>query len=203
MRGEKADLCLTDPPYGVDLDYSKFKDTESALRGLSQKWFPLWRETSTTLVFTPGVTQQWFYPEPNWVMCWFYGGGQFRSPWGFNCWQPILAYGKDPSLAQGKGCRPDAVDMNQPANAAELKHPCPKPLKLWEWLLDRTSMEKTDLICDPFLGSGTTLIAAEKTGRICYGMEIDPKYCDVIIKRYADYAKVDEDGIRATRETNG
>ena len=40
------------------------------------------------------------------------------------------------------------------------------------------------LILDPFLGSGTTLIAAEQLGRTCYGMEIDPRYCDVIISRY-------------------
>ena len=55
-------------------------------------------------------------------------------------------------------------------------------------------------VYDPFLGSGTTLIAAEKTGRVCYGMEIDPKYCDVIIKRYADYVGVDEKLIRKTVE---
>jgi tRNA G10 N-methylase Trm11 len=53
-------------------------------------------------------------------------------------------------------------------------------------------------IVDPFLGNGTTLIAAEKTGRVCYGMEIDPKYCDVIIKRYADYVGIDEKVIRKT-----
>ena len=40
---------------------------------------------------------------------------------------------------------------------------------------------------DPFLCSGTTLIAAEKTGRKCYGMELDPKYCDVIVKRWEDF----------------
>ena len=45
------------------------------------------------------------------------------------------------------------------------------------------------LIVDPFLGSGSTLIAAEKTGRICYGMEIDPKYVDVILKRWEDYTQ--------------
>jgi len=43
------------------------------------------------------------------------------------------------------------------------------------------------LIYEPFLGSGTTLIAAEKTGRKCYGMELDPKYCDVIVKRWEDF----------------
>jgi DNA modification methylase len=43
------------------------------------------------------------------------------------------------------------------------------------------------IVFDPFLGSGTTLIAAEKTGRTCYGMELDPKYCDVIVKRWEDF----------------
>lgn len=49
-----------------------------------------------------------------------------------------------------------------------------------------TAMTETDVI-DPFLGSGTTLIASQKTGRICYGMELDPKYVDVIVQRYVDY----------------
>ena len=42
-------------------------------------------------------------------------------------------------------------------------------------------------VYDPFLGSGTTMIACEKTDRICYGMEIDPHYCDVIVKRWENY----------------
>ena len=42
-------------------------------------------------------------------------------------------------------------------------------------------------MADPFLGSGTTIIASEKTNRICYGMELDPKYTDVIVQRYVDY----------------
>ncbi|KKL46515.1 hypothetical protein LCGC14_2344760, partial [marine sediment metagenome] len=42
-------------------------------------------------------------------------------------------------------------------------------------------------ILDPFLGSGTTIIAAEKLNRKCYGLEIDPLYCDVIVKRWEDY----------------
>lgn len=49
--------------------------------------------------------------------------------------------------------------------------------------------KKEDIVLDLFLGSGSTLIAAEKTNRICYGMEIDEHYCDVIIKRYEDYTK--------------
>ncbi len=49
------------------------------------------------------------------------------------------------------------------------------------------SSKEDDIVLDLFLGSGSTLIAAEKTGRICYGMELDPKYVDVIVKRWEDY----------------
>ena len=48
----------------------------------------------------------------------------------------------------------------------------------------QNSSEPTDIILDFFLGSGTTLIAAEQLGRKCYGMEISPQYCDVIVKRW-------------------
>jgi len=42
-------------------------------------------------------------------------------------------------------------------------------------------------VYDPFVGSGTTIIAAEQTGRVCYAMEIDPGYCDVVRRRYAEF----------------
>ena len=50
-----------------------------------------------------------------------------------------------------------------------------------------TMMPTKKNIVDLFLGSGSTLIAAEKTNRKCYGMELDPKYCDVIVKRWEDF----------------
>ena len=49
-------------------------------------------------------------------------------------------------------------------------------------ILDLTMPD--DVVLDPFLGSGSTLIAAEKSGRVCYGVELDPKYVDVILRRY-------------------
>ena len=65
-------------------------------------------------------------------------------------------------------------------------HPTMKPIELIQNAILNSSKEE-DIILDLFLGSGSTLIAAEKTGRICYGMEIDPHYCDVIIKRWEDF----------------
>lgn len=191
LDGAIPKLCLTDPPYGLGEkkksgknDYSQYDDTRINLEELAKLWLPIAREICETVVFSPGVTNQWVYPEPNWVFCWFYGGGQLRSSWGFNCWQPFLCYGKDPSLANGKGGRPDAVDMNVPANAKDIDHPCPKPIKLMAWLLERLSFDKASPIYEPFCGSGSTLIACEQTDRTCYGMELDPKYVDVCRKRY-------------------
>jgi DNA modification methylase len=59
-------------------------------------------------------------------------------------------------------------------------HPTEKPVSLLAEIIGWT----VGLVFDPFLGSGTTLIAAEQLGRKCYGMEISPQYCDVIVARW-------------------
>ena len=64
-----------------------------------------------------------------------------------------------------------------------LGHATPKPVAMIERCI-RSSSEENAIVIEPFLGSGTTLIAAENTNRKCYGMEISPKYCDVIIQRW-------------------
>ena len=65
-------------------------------------------------------------------------------------------------------------------------HPTMKPVGLIEYLIKNSSKQE-DIILDPFLGSGTTLMACEKQSRICYGVELDPKYCDVIVKRWEQF----------------
>ena len=65
-------------------------------------------------------------------------------------------------------------------------HPTMKPVGLVEYLIKNSSKQE-DIILDPFLGSGTTIIACEKQSRICYGFELEPKYCDVIIKRWENF----------------
>jgi DNA modification methylase len=193
MGGERADLCLTDPPYGLGNkkksgknDYDQHEDSRENLIILAGKWLPIAREISIVVVFFPGITNAWIYPEANWMMCWFYAGGQLRSSWGFNCWQPILCYGKDPSLASGNGGRPDAVEMNTPANAGDIDHPCPKPIALWRWLIKRLSFNDNDIFYEPFCGSGTTIIAGEQLSRKCRAIEISPAYCAVTIQRWVD-----------------
>ena len=149
---------------------------------------PIIHSVAAVTVLTPGNLNQNLYPAPTWTMAWFVPAGTGRGPWGFSCWQPILCYGKDPKLSKGLGSHPDAIVHTE--SAESLAHPCPKPINFWCWLMERIS-EKGETILDPFLGSGTTLIACEKTNRRCFGMEIDPLYCQVIIQRWCDYTEQD------------
>ena len=193
MGDEMANVCLTDPPYGLGEkkksgknNYSGYEDTHENLIKLINGWVPLAMKHSNCVVFSPGVTNLWLYPHADWVMCWFYGGGQLRSSWGYNCWQPFICYGKDPSLASGNGGRPDAIDMNIASNSKELDHPCPKPLALWAWFIERLSFGQSAIFYDPFSGSGTTMIACEQTGRKCRAIEISPSYVAVTLQRFYD-----------------
>src|SRR3990167_7378999 len=73
---------------------------------------------------------------------------------------------------------------DKPSVSAE--HPTMKPIALCQEAIINSS-KKDSIVLDLFLGSGSTLIAAEKTNRICYGLELDEHYCDIILKRYEDY----------------
>ncbi|MCE2506729.1 MAG: site-specific DNA-methyltransferase [Nitrosopumilaceae archaeon] len=66
------------------------------------------------------------------------------------------------------------------------KHPTQKPIELSKKAIQNSS-RKGDILLDPFCGSGSTLMACEQTNRICYGMELDPAYVDVIIKRWEQF----------------
>jgi len=201
MAGERASVCLTDPPYGLDdstsdkNNYDSYEDSRDNLIRAITGFFPLARDVSDIVVVTPGNGNQSLYPPPTWTLGWFIPGAVGRGPWGFCCWQPILCYGKDPKLARGLGCHPDAVVDNSHPDA--VAHPCSKPVKLWRWVMERTS-EAGERIYDPFSGSGTTVIAAEMTGRACHAIEISPAYVDVAVKRWQAFtgqsATLDRDG---------
>ena len=75
----------------------------------------------------------------------------------------------------------DVWEIARPAEAP--LHPVMKPLRLMERAIDNSSRQD-DVILDLFLGSGSTLIAAERTGRACFGLELDPRYCDVSLARW-------------------
>lgn len=72
------------------------------------------------------------------------------------------------------------LDFDRPMRNAE--HPTMKPLPLISYQIGNSS-KKGDIVADSFLGSGSTMVASHQLDRVCYGMELDPKYCQVIIDR--------------------
>jgi DNA modification methylase len=94
---------------------------------------------------------------------------------------------------------PGASSLGSEAREGLQHHPTDKPVPMLEdALLDMT--ERGDIVIDPFLGSGSTLIACEKTGRRCRGLELDPLYADVILRRYEAVTKRPA-VLETTRET--
>lgn len=170
---EPVDLVLTDPPYGVGVEYSSFVDTADNVLALVSAVVPMCIDMSKRTVLTCSTRQIHFYPPPTWILCWLNRAGSSSNPWGFTCWQPILAYGKDPFMAARKGSRPDFIEHSE--KSEKNGHPCPKPERFWRKLLHRCSVDPQENILDPFMGSGTTLRAAKDLGRKAIGIEIEEK----------------------------
>ena len=125
-------------------------------------------------------TLYWFAHEP----CWFVR--KKNAPWfGKPGENTTIWDAASPKMIMGG------------SDEQKFDHPTQKPVELMRRpILNHT--KRGEPVYDPFLGSGTTLIAAELTGRACYGLEIDPKYADVIIQRWQDFS-----GQRAVLEGDG
>lgn len=108
---------------------------------------------------------------------------------GGECMQAIYSRGNGKFRSDRK--LQNAWFFSKPKRSKE--HPTMKPVGLCAKGILALS-EPGDIVFDPFLGSGSTLIAAEQTGRICYGCELDPRYCDVIRKRYYKLKTGSEEG---------
>jgi DNA modification methylase len=194
MNGDKADMVFTDPPYGVDykginndnkeglenLLYMAFKNKENNCKEgaafycfhsdrCADIFHSIYRQFchfSSMLIWVKEsiVLSQTDYQSKheNCIYGWFKNG---THKW----------YGdrKQQSVYTTKRERVNG-------------HTTPKPVEFITMALNNSSKTK-DIILDLFLGSGSTLIACEKTNRICYGMELDTKYCDVIIERWEQF----------------
>lgn len=183
LNGASVDLVLSDPPYGVGIEYASYDDSEDNLYALIDAFMPLVMKWPCVLL-TTGKSHLYAYPPADWMLGWFEPAGVGRGPWGFTCWQPVLVYGKDPYLAHGMGSRPDGL-VGKGEGASSQDHPVAKPLKVWSWLMERGTIAQGAIVLDPFLGSGTTIAVAEQLNRICYGMEISEQYCGVTLERMA------------------
>ena len=189
LRGfpEKCvDAVVTDPPYGVGLKYRSFDDTRNAIKSLADAFVPEARRVSPIVAFTPGKGNEWLYPEPTWQLGWAMKSGSGMCRWGFQCYHPILVYGKCPFLARCMGGRADTLFLGSAkASVAKDIHPCAKPTIVMEWLIGRVDPDGNAIILDPFTGSGTTGVAAIKTGRRFIGIEIDEHYANIARERIA------------------
>ena len=98
---------------------------------------------------------------------------------GYQCWEPILVYGKSVTTVLR-----DWIDCPISMQSGIEDHPCPKPLRLLDWII-RSFTPAAGSILDPFVGSGTTLVAAKVLGRTGIGIEKSERYCEIVAHRLA------------------
>ena len=208
MQGKKANLVVTDPPYNVNYEGSagKIKNDNMA----AEKFYQFLLDAFTNmekvmaddasiyvfhadtegLNFRRAFTDAGFYlsgcciwKKPSLVLG--------RSPYQ---WQhePVLYGWKKNGKHQWYSDRKQTTiwEFEKPRKNAD--HPTMKPIPLLAYPITNSSMSNT-LILDPFGGSGSTLIACEQTDRSCCTIELDEKYCDVIVKRYVELKGSAED----------
>lgn len=191
----RVDAVVTDPPYGVNLGdvsngqsrakqqarYDGFYDTPEYVQSVCVAAIRYCINTWGRCVLTPGLRCAWDYPKPDDIGAWYIPAACSRTKWGFATSQPILYYGKSPRA--GIGDYATGVSMSPVAERDF--HPCPKPLRFMEWLVKKASLDG-EIILDPFMGSGTTGVACVNLGRSFIGIEQDPDYFDICVKRITD-----------------
>ena len=201
MNGKKAQLVVTDPPYNVDYKGTagKIKNDKMAedqfeqflLAAYSQMYESMtddasiyvFHSDSHGLAFRKAFEEAGFYLSG----CCIWKKQSLvlgRSPYQ---WQhePVLFGWKKKGKHQWYTGRKESTiwEFDKPKKNAD--HPTMKPVALVAYPIMNSTMTGC-LVLDPFGGSGSTLIACEQTGRTCYTVELDEKFCDVIVKRYID-----------------
>ena len=191
MDGQKADMVFTDPPYGIDIgnqSQGKGGGVAKKIDYGSNEWdksIPYKAiELSLSLadrviLFGGNYYADRLPPQSNWIV-WDKDNGATDFA---DC---ELAWTNKPGASRIFKWKWSGMLQEDMKNKEKRVHPTQKPIALAEWCLEKYGDPKT--VLDLFLGSGSTLIACEKTNRKCYGMELDEHYCSVIIKRWEEYA---------------
>ena len=159
---------------------SGWEDTPEYVREVC---VPLVRSLIATVrrvILTAGIFTLRSYPPPDDIGAFWTPASIGHGPWVFSTYTPILYYGKDPRA--GKGQTLNGMQLTE--RSPKVDHPCPKPLKAWKWLLAKCSLQGETAL-DPFMGSGTTLVAAKHLGRRAIGIEIEERYCEIAANRLA------------------
>ena len=204
MNGEKADMVFTDPPYGMNLDTdytdmnSKFKGSKGGNKynkviGDNNDFKP---ELITTIfknfdyckeVFIWGADYFAEYIENknngSWIV-WDKRLDESADKMYGSCFE--MCWSKNKHKREIARIKWAGIFGMEKEHDKKRVHPTQKPMLLTEWFFNKWG-KGLSIIVDLYLGSGSTLIACEKTNRICYGMELDTKYCDVIIERWEQF----------------
>lgn len=185
MNGEKADMVFTDPPYGIGFKYNSHKDTTGdEYKDFCRDWFHNLKLMSDFIVISTGWAYNlfWYQNEPKDTFYWLCKnkrtGGSISH---FRKVEPIFIWGKP----ENKYDFDFFEQTTQIEEDLKGKHTCPKPVSLIESII--YGCKNGGLILDVFGGSGTTMIASEKSKRRSNLMELDPHYCDVIVARWEKF----------------
>ena len=198
MDGNKADMVFTDPPYGMSYKSNfrektpKFNQIENDNVILSD-WLPLANSFSNGFCFiwtSWKVLDKWLEVTKslgdisNLIVWHKRGGGLGDLKSTYSTDHEIALVFNRKSFLTGK--RLGSVWEVSKDSVNKYLYPTQKPVELAEMAINTTTLIN-NIILDFFGGSGSTLIAAERTNRHSYLMELDPKYCDVIVKRWEDF----------------
>lgn len=201
LGDKKANLVVTDPPYNVNVEETagKIKNDNMSDADFFQFLFNMFvnveqsmEDDASVYVFhadTEGLNFRKAFKDAGFYLsgCCIWKKNTLvlgRSPYQ---WQhePVLYGWKQKGKHQWFSDRKQTTIWEYDRPKSSKEHPTMKPVQLMAYPIQNSSMRGT-LILDPFLGSGSTLIAADQTGRICYGIELDEKFVDVIVKRYME-----------------
>lgn len=203
MDGKKANLVLTDPPYNVNYEGTAGKIKNDHMANDAFYQFLLDAFTNMKAVMADDASIYVFHADTEglnfrraFADAGFYLSGCCiwkknslvlgRSPYQWIHEPVLFGWKKSGKHAWYAGRKETTVwEYDKPKKNAD--HPTMKPIALLAYPIMNSSMTNA-LVLDPFGGSGSTLIACEQSERTCYTVELDEKYCDVIIKRYIEQA---------------
>lgn len=196
MDGKKADMVFTDPPYGVAVVKDGMVGADFGVAKKGNYKPIIGDETTDTAIEAYNACVAIGAKK---IVLW--GGNYFSDKLPpSSCWLVWDKRGDSGIVNTFADCELAWTNMTSPARVHKQLwngmiregerdkrvHPTQKPVALCEWGISNYT-DKNASVLDLFLGSGSTLMACEKTNRKCFGMEMSPDYCDVIIKRWEEF----------------
>ncbi len=191
MNGEKADMVFTDPPYGMNLDTNYADIYKNSIANVKNQDKIIGDDKEFNFLDFYALFE--YVKEQFWWGADYYQN-QLPSNGGIFVWDKVCEsmegrIGNEFELCWSKQRHKKEIIHIKWAGFLGLQkedgkrqHPTQKPIRLCESFISRFSKEN-NLLVDPFLGSGSTMVASHQLKRKCYGMELDCRYADVIVKR--------------------